>query len=108
MYLSDQIFIDIPNANGTYLNYTLNLCKPDWGSDNISNKQIYGRVYSYKDGQKLYLNDILSSYADNYSWMSYDNVYQLNNMVGNNVYNIRTQILDRAFKKMIKIINVSC
>lgn len=100
MYLSDQIFIDIPNANGTYLNYTLNLCKPDWYTTNQSNKQIYGRVYSYKDGQKLYLNDILSSYADNYSWMSYDNIYQLNNTIDNDVYNIKTQILDRAFTKV--------
>lgn len=101
MYLSDQIFIDIPNANGTYLNYTLNLCKPDWYNTTTTEKQIYGRVYSYKDGQKLYLNDILSSYADNYSWMSYDNIYQLNNTIDNNVYKIRMQNLDRAVTRVV-------
>lgn len=104
MYLSDQIFIDIPNE-GTYLNYTLNFCKPDWYNTNISNKTVLGRVFSYKDGQKLYLNDLLSTYADNYSWMSYDNVYKFNKMIyGNAVYKIQLQPLDNAFTRIIHTI----
>lgn len=101
MYLSDQIFVDIPNE-GTYLNYTLNFCKPDWNSTSVSNNTVLGRVFSYKDGQKLYLNDLLSSYADNYSWMSYDNVYKFNNLsYGNTVYKIQLQPIDKAFTRII-------
>lgn len=101
MYLSDQIFIDIPYTQGTYLNYTLNFCKPDWFNTNIINSSTFGRVYSYKEGQKLYLNDILTSYADNYSWMSYDNIYKLNKLgVGNQINTLQIQNLPNTFTRV--------
>lgn len=101
MYLSDQIFIDIPYTQGTYLNYTLNFCKPDWYNTTIVNSSTFGRVYSYKEGQKLYLNDILTSYADNYSWMSYDNIYKLNKLgVGNQINTLQIQNLPNTFTRV--------
>lgn len=101
MYLSDQIFIDIPYTQGTYLNYTLNFCKPDWYNTTTINSSTFGRVYSYKEGQKLYLNDILTSYADNYSWMSYDNIYKLKRTISTNQpYSLRIQNLPNTFTRV--------
>lgn len=101
MYLSDQIFVDIPFSQGNYLNYTLNFCKPNWDGLNIPNATIFGRVYSYSKTQKLYLNDLLSSYADNYSWMSYDNISELNKTKSNTTYTQLIQPISNAFTHVV-------
>lgn len=100
MYLSDQIFVDIPYEPNTYLNYTLDFCKPNWHYLNIVNNSVYGRVYSYTKGQQLYLNDILSSYQDNYSWMSYDKILKLNTATSNQVYKLQYQDLTNVFTRV--------
>lgn len=75
--LNDTILFEIPNANG-YQNYTLKLGTPiRYDTPHINTVHV-GRVYKYKNPQYLAVNDLLSTYADNYSWMSPDNVRQLN------------------------------
>lgn len=78
-YLSDQILFNIPTSGQQYINYVMNIIPPYWYTSNTFSDVYTGRVFAYKEGQKLYANDILSSYADNYSWMGYDRVYTLNN-----------------------------
>lgn len=75
--LNDTILFEIPNANG-YQNYTLKLGTPIRYDTPLINTVHVGRVYKYKNPQYLAVNDLLSTYADNYSWMSPDNVRQLN------------------------------
>lgn len=77
-YLSDQILIPIADSaiNGvdSYVDYTIQAEAPYWYNPPKKDTLFTGRAYVYKAGQEIYLNDILSSYADNYSWMSYENV----------------------------------
>lgn len=81
LYLSDQIFVTIPNAVGEinqYVDYTINATPPYWSNLPTKPTLFTGRAFIHKTGQQIYLNDILSSYGDNYSWMSYENVRKHN------------------------------
>lgn len=82
-YLSDQILVPITESavNGvdSYVDYTVQAEAPYWFTPPTKTPLFTGRAYVYKTGQKIYLNDILSSYADNYSWMSYENIRSHNN-----------------------------
>lgn len=81
-YLSDQIFVNIPNAVGgidQYVDYTVTATRPYWYTTPAKSTLFSGRAFIHKTGQQIYLNDILSSYGDNYSWMSYENVRKHNN-----------------------------
>ena len=87
-YRSDQILIPITesaiNGVNSYVDYTIQAEAPYWYNPPKRDTLFTGRAYVYKTGQKIYLNDILSTYADNYSWMSYENVRAHNN---NRLYN---------------------
>lgn len=74
MNLNNQILIDIPTTVGAYSNYVLKISDQGWYGPRNPKVLHTGRVYVYKEGQYLSLNDILSSYGDNYSWMSWDSV----------------------------------
>ena len=100
MYLSDQVFIDIPFSTEGYINYTIDLYGPDWSSNVKSNQRIFGRVYAYKEGQKIYMNDILNSYADNYSWMSYENINNLINQPSQNVVKLKYRDLPNVYTQL--------
>lgn len=82
-YLSDQILVPITDSaiNGvdSYVDYTIQAEAPYWYNPPKKDTLFTGRAYVYKAGQEIYLNDILSSYADNYSWLSYENVRSHNN-----------------------------
>lgn len=93
MNLNDKILVNIPSSNGTYMNYTLKIASPEW-YNNIPRANVIhnGRVYSYKQDQYLSLNDVLSSYADNYSWMSWENVRNFNNnRTWNSLFHIKLE-----------------
>lgn len=76
--LNDQILFDIPVTTGSYANYTLKVSVPEFYNDPTQKLAHTGRLYTYKENQLLSVNDILSSYSDNYSWMSPESVRVFN------------------------------
>lgn len=80
LYLNDQIIFNIP-ANQVvlpdttqvipgYQKYEVHLDSPHW--ENTTNYELIysGRLFSYKQYQTLYMNDILSSFSTAYLWMN--------------------------------------
>lgn len=96
--LSDPILFDISSRGTEYKNYTLSIGTPTWFSSAPQYQLIHtGRIYTYKRNQKLYVNDILSSYADNYSWMSYDRVRDFNSSkTRSNIMDVSTRAENRV------------
>lgn len=95
-YLSEQITSTIPYNPNTYLNYNLVVSPISTFSTSLQ-ESYYGRVYSYRQNQKIYLNDILSTFGDNYSWMSYDNVLNAISTMSSSIYTLSTKEQNRIF-----------
>lgn len=79
-YLSDQIYSSLSVAAiiDGYVNYSIEYAYPYWYTTPRNKTLFTGRAFIHKNNQNLFLNDILTSYGDNYSWMSYENVMNFN------------------------------
>ena len=102
MNLNNQILIDIPTVVGTYSNYVLKVADQGWYGRRNPKVLHTGRVYAYKYPQYLSLNDILSSYGDNYSWMSWENVRNfLREREFDSLMDVRLQHQNKVYTRVI-------